>query len=96
MGTAADLVELFQRTRFDAFQAELSGDAEEALRLWLAMEGYIASTPDQERDGDSLRWRADVAEHVRRLQKKVAAERGIQRQKIVYNRATLTGTDCTE
>jgi hypothetical protein len=96
MSTASDTVELFRQTRYEALLAEKNANYPEALRLWLVLEGYIASTPDQERDGDSMTWRADVATHVARLQKIVAASRGIQQQKIVYCNPRGANCACDE
>ena len=85
------LVELFAETRLAALVAERDGNYDEALRLWRVLEGYIATTPDQEREGDAVRWRADVAAHVNRLERLVQSTRGIQQQRIEYYRPAPWG-----
>jgi hypothetical protein len=86
MGLAEDVVELFQTTRHEALLAEKNGDVDEALRLYRVCQGYIATTPDHERDGQTMTWRSDLQAKIDDLVKLTSGRRGIQQQKIEYAR----------
>ncbi len=80
---------MFVADRQAAYLAERDGNYGEALRIYRAIEGYLATTPDQERDGNSQSWRSDIAQHIARLERLVRGAQGIVANKIEYQRPGL-------
>lgn len=92
MSLATEAAEKFTKARAEMLDAELRQDWETALNLCVAIEGYIKSGVDQERDGHSMTAR-DIETHRKYLETKVSGGRGIVTNRIEYRRPTLCTRD---
>lgn len=77
------LADEFVRDRETAYRSYRDGDYDTALRLFRALEAYIATTPNQIREQYSQEWR-DIKSVIDRLQRLVAGNQGISARPIEY------------
>lgn len=84
------LAERFVTDRDEVYRLIAAASYSDALAKARAIEFYLASQPDMERDGHSQQWRSEMVNVIARLERLVHAAKGIQANKIEYQRPTLT------
>lgn len=82
------LAEEFVLDRATAYRAYRDGDYGTALRLFRALEAYIATSPNQTRESYSQEWR-DIKAIIDRLERLVAGNKGILARPIDYQQPSI-------
>lgn len=86
------IAEEFVRDRAEMYRLVKAGDYVAAIRLARAILVYLASTPNQQRDGHSQEWRTEMRDAIRELTPLADAQAGIGGivvNRIEYQRPSL-------